>query len=80
MMTPQGYRNRLYAIEWHGRLWLRYGTPFDLCDRMVRYCSEVLDADYYQVERPETDDPHITAMQAHFDRLFSSGGCLVSFE
>jgi hypothetical protein len=79
-MTDQGYRNRLFAIEWLANLWLRYGTPIKRCEQMRAFCSECLDADYYGMERPATDDAEIMRAQSHFDHMFSRGGALVSWE
>lgn len=38
----------------------------------MRHCTECVEADFYGVERPKTDDPEIARMQVYFDRLFSS--------
>lgn len=78
-MTAQGYRNRIYAIEWLGNLWLRYGAPRDVCERMIAHCSENVSADYYGEPRLIADDPEIARAQAHFDRMFSQDNGVVSF-
>jgi hypothetical protein len=78
-VSPEGYRNRLYAIEWHGRLWHRYGADFEYCEVMIRHCSECLSADYYSEPRPVTTDLLIAKMEAYLDRLFAQANPLVSF-
>lgn len=69
-MTAAGFRARIYAVEWHANLWRLHGTPVPACERMMRHCSECIEADYYGVDRPITDDPHILRMQNYLDRLF----------
>jgi hypothetical protein len=70
--SDEGYRRRLYAIEWHANLWRMYGTPRDVCERMIRACTENLDAENYGIPRPGTDDADIARMQAYLDALFKS--------
>lgn len=84
-MTDRGYLARIFAIEWHGRLWLQNGVPFELCEAMVRYCSEIVDATYYGEVRPEPIGDALTRywcerMRAYFDDLFASRNALVSFD
>lgn len=73
-MTEPAFNARIAAIEWHANLWRLYGTPYDLCESMMRYCSEVTEADYYGMERPEPEDHAVwcVRMVEYFDRLFSS--------
>lgn len=83
-MTEQGYRNRIAAVEWHGRLWRLYGTPQDQCEAMMQFCTSVIEHDYYGYPRPATDDPEIERMQSYFDRVlfqpYRPGFDLVSFD
>jgi hypothetical protein len=71
-VSPDAYRARLYAIEWHARLWHQYGVPFERCEAMIQHVSECLDADYYGDARTSTDDPEIARMREYLDRLFNS--------
>lgn len=79
-MTDEGYRNRLYAIEWHVELWRVNGTPVDLCAEVLHHLQEVLDADFYGEDRPTTGNKWAKTLEAYLDRLFAAGGALVSWE
>jgi hypothetical protein len=73
-MTEAAFHARIACIEWHANLWRLYGTPYSLCEAMMRYCSEVTEADHYGMERPEPESEHewCLRMRAYFDRVFSS--------
>jgi hypothetical protein len=80
-VTDEGYRARLFCIEWHANLWRIHGTPIEWCEAMRHHCSEILDADYYGEPRPQTDDPELHRMERYLDRVFSSPfSGLVSYE
>lgn len=75
-MTSQGYRNRIYSIEWHAELWRRIGHPRDLCEAVMRHASSCVEADYYGELRPlpDTGDRATNEIcrdaEAYFDRVF----------
>lgn len=71
-MTSEGYRARIFCIEWHANLWRIYGTPLERCEAMMRHCSENVSADFYGEPRLTSDDPEIERMQAYLDQVFSS--------
>lgn len=85
-LSEAGAKNRIFSVEWHAELWRRHGVPLNLCEAMMRYCSEVVEADFYGIERPDpdTEDPQerewCLRMRSYFDRLFSSHSGPVSFE
>lgn len=71
-MTEEGFRRRVYAVEWHARLWRLHGGEHDLCERMMQHCTECVEADYYGVQRPVTDEPLIAQMERYMDGLYAS--------
>lgn len=73
-MSPEGYRARLWLIEWHVNLWRAYGTSQDVCERALHYFQEVLDADFYGEPRPKINDSEILAAQRYFDDVFAATG------
>jgi hypothetical protein len=73
-MSPDGYRARLWLIEWTVDLWRAHGASHDFCERSLHYFQEALDADFYGEPRPAIDDPEILALQRYFDDQFSRPG------
>jgi len=71
-VTPEGYRARLYAAEWHCDLWLINGVDRKQCERTALYCTECIRADRYGLPRPEAPDEWSARMQAYLDLVFAS--------
>ena len=78
-MTEQGFRARIYSVEWHCNLWRPF-CHIEHVEAVMRHCSEVVEADYYGMDRPapETGDAGLdsvcTAAERYFDKVFSSPG------
>ncbi len=73
-MTAEGYKARLWLLEWTVDLWRAHGTSHDVCERALLYFHETLDADWYGVPRPATDDADVLVAQRYFDDLFMQPG------
>lgn len=72
-MTERGYTRRIAFIESVADGYYLSGKKSeDACRSMMDYCTECVNADYYGVERPTTQDAWIYEMAAYFDGLFAT--------
>lgn len=83
-MTEEGFHRRIFCAEWHVSFWYQNGTPWEKCEEARKHLEETINADFYEEERPKTEDKEINRLVAYLDKEFSSSsegpqGCLKDY-
>ncbi len=78
MISEEGFRTRIWAIEWHANLWRSVGWPREWCEAALEHCSECVAADFYAVERPDPEGSDemiawLKGVEIYFDACVFNG-------